>query len=214
MTSSTDSSNAPSSLSTPPSSPERELVSAFECLPGGQYELLQHAKLGSGATSTVYLGRRTHSSRSFVAIKRMLLPEDAEGRERWTMWARREARLNLKASGHAGVLPIHDLIESSTSAALVFPMCDGDLFEALGRGLLKRKPGRLGRIVGDVLGGLAHLHSIGIAHRDLKAENVLVTVGGEDTARYQIADFGFATDRRTSTTFIGTMSSIAPGTQR
>ena len=90
-------------------------------------------------------------------------------------------------------------------------MRDGDVFEALGRGWLKRNPGRLGRIVGDVLGGLAHLHAIGIAHRDLKAENVLLTTGGEDHARCQIADFGFATDRPTSTCCIGTLSSIAPG---
>ena len=64
---------------------------------------------------------------------------------------------------------------------------------------------------GQVLSGLAHLHTNGIAHRDLKPENLLVQKSPLFTV--VIADFGLskiATETTLLMTFCGTLKYLAP----
>lgn len=63
----------------------------------------------------------------------------------------------------------------------------GDLFDCIAYG--GAMPERLVRKhVRALLRALAYMHSIGVAHRDVKADNVLVM----DDCRVKLADFGFA----------------------
>jgi serine/threonine protein kinase len=65
------------------------------------------------------------------------------------------------------------------------------------------------RHIRDVLEGLRHLHQRGIAHRDLKLENLLVGEGGV----VKLCDFGFAKsdqDHSPLRTLCGTMEYAAP----
>lgn len=39
----------------------------------------------------------------------------------------------------------------------------------------------------DIVNGIKHMHNLGIAHRDLKIENILVS-----DAKFKLADFGSA----------------------
>ena len=50
------------------------------------------------------------------------------------------------------------------------------------------------RVLHDVLEGLAHAHACGIAHRDVKPENLMVTEGsdGAAAAHLTLIDFGYA----------------------
>ncbi|KAG6473713.1 mitogen-activated protein kinase kinase kinase 17-like [Zingiber officinale] len=88
----------------------------------------------------------------------------------------------------------------------------GSLAEAI-----KKQGGRLAEpfirsYARDVLGGLAYLHAAGVAHCDVKSQNVLLCAGG----RAKLADFGCArrsseTDRRFSG---GTPMFMAPEVAR
>lgn len=42
-------------------------------------------------------------------------------------------------------------------------------------------------IMDDICNGVAHMHSLGIAHRDLKVENILLS-----EHKFKVADFGSA----------------------
>ena len=58
----------------------------------------------------------------------------------------------------------------------------------------------------QILEGVYYLHLKGIAHRDLKLENIYVT----QDYQIKIGDFGFATDKKTSRKLSGTESYISP----
>jgi serine/threonine protein kinase len=61
----------------------------------------------------------------------------------------------------------------------------------------KREAEVIRRVLKQVLQGLVGLHSMGIVHRDVKPENLLVTVDG----RVKIIDFGAAADMCTGVNF-------------
>lgn len=45
----------------------------------------------------------------------------------------------------------------------------------------------------QICDGLGHMHSLGIAHRDLKVENILVSYDEDSMPLFKIGDFGSAT---------------------
>lgn len=47
-------------------------------------------------------------------------------------------------------------------------------------------------IFGEVVTPLAYMHSLDIAHRDIKLDNVLIFQTGEGGLRFKVADLGFA----------------------
>lgn len=74
-------------------------------------------------------------------------------------------------------------------------------------------PSRTLTILRDLLQGLAYLHSLGIMHRDLKLENIVVESTSSQTPRAAIIDFGVA-EYFNSPTYLfakcGTSGYIAP----
>lgn len=71
-----------------------------------------------------------------------------------------------------------------------------ELVEGVDLDVYLRKHGRLSlrstvRLVGQVAAALTEAHGIGIVHRDVKAENILVT-GSGDELRAMLVDFGIA----------------------
>ena len=144
-----------------------------------------------------------------VAIKRMggRGPKDDLGRERLRREARTVAGLN-----HPAIVQIHDLIELDGEDWIVMEWVDGTSV----RHLLQDGPLPLAtslHLAIEILEGLAEAHAQGIVHRDLKAENVMLTASG----RAKILDFGLATHLRAiegqlsnSGEGVGTVRAVSP----
>lgn len=121
-----------------------------------------------------------------VAIKRLprFLGRSAERRERFV----REARA-IAALSHPSIVAIHDIGEQDGQLYLVLEHVDGRTLSALMRdGPLSFS--RATRIAMQIADALRASHAVGILHRDVKPDNVLVTA--ED--RVKVFDFGLAKD--------------------
>merc|ERR1712196_227096 len=88
-------------------------------------------------------------------------------------------------------------------------MQGGDLLNRiLDRGAFKEDKAR--KVFGQILDGVAYLHSKGLVHRDIKPENVLLSSPGENFDA-KLTDFGLSTNASTQMqTFCGTPAYFAP----
>ncbi|HYO13844.1 MAG TPA: protein kinase, partial [Thermoanaerobaculia bacterium] len=146
----------------------------------GPYRLAR--RLGEGGMGEVFLAWDERLGRR-VAVKRILRetprPQD---RER----LRREARAAARLS-HPAVVQVYDLVEDATGDAIVLEYVEGRTLRAL---LADGVPplGFAVRLAQEIAEGLSAAHAAGLVHRDLKAENVVVTREGHA----KILDFGIA----------------------
>ncbi|MFL6234636.1 MAG: protein kinase domain-containing protein [Thermoanaerobaculia bacterium] len=140
-------------------------------------------RLGAGGMGEVYRAYDQRLGRS-VAVK--LIRPEASGNARARERLRREARAAAGLS-HPQVVQVFDIVELGETEAIVMELVEGEpLSQLLRRGPLDVATGvRLGREIAE---GLGAAHERGILHRDLKAENVMVTPEGH----VKILDFGLA----------------------
>lgn len=141
------------------------------------------AQLGTGGMGEVYLGFDPRLERR-VAVKTIR----AEQRLSPQVKARflREARL-LSKLGHPSICQVYDLVETPEADFLVLEYVEGQTLRQLAAGgrLSFEEKLRLGE---KIALALAAAHREKIVHRDLKADNVMVTPAGE----VKVLDFGIA----------------------
>jgi serine/threonine-protein kinase len=147
--------------------------------------------LGGGAMGVVY--RATHiDTNRIVALKvlRRQLLDDPTTVQRFV----REARL-AERLGHPHIGAVFELVHVDDRYALALELVEG---ESLSKILtMPLPPERVTLIIAQMLRGLEHAHAMGLIHRDLKPDNVLVEWrNGRDHAR--IIDFGIAITREGS----------------
>jgi serine/threonine-protein kinase len=171
----------------------------------GRYRVESH--VARGGMATVYLGTDTRLDR-LVALKIMHaeLASDEDFVRRFVGEARSVARLS-----HPNVVAVYDQGADGRTLYLAMEYVPGQTLRAL-----LNERGRLGPrealdIMDGVLAGLAAAHAAGIAHRDVKPENVLLT--REHSVK--VADFGLArlvaSASHTKTgALIGTAAYLAP----
>jgi serine/threonine protein kinase len=99
----------------------------------------------------------------------------------------REVRVILKMQ-HPGVIKVFDFLNDSDFLYLVMELVTGDtlLSKLLGPGSIGEDVAK--SIFKQLLVTVSYIHSQGIAHRDLKLENVLMDAKGH----IKIVDFGFS----------------------
>jgi serine/threonine-protein kinase len=160
---------------------------------------------------TVYLGHDPQIGRA-VAIKTMALSREFEGTELAEARARffREAEMAGRLH-HPGIVTIFDANEEQGLAYIAMEFVKGhDLLRHTLPGRLLPVPEVL-RILARVSQALAHAHSQGVIHRDVKPANVMID---PDSDTVKVTDFGIARitdDCRTRTGLVlGTPSFMSP----
>ena len=165
--------------------------SSGEILQGLEDSYDQIHKMAIGGMAEVYLGRQKNLDRP-VAIKR-IRPEYRANRDLQERF-RREARVSANLL-HQNLAHVYDYRKVGEDAYIIMEYIDGfDLAEILERtGPLPIDLALMTAV--RILHGLAHVHSHGTVHRDLKPDNIRISTRGE----VKIMDFGIALDPSEST---------------
>ena len=151
---------------------------AAESVPG--YRDL--ARIGHGGFSVVYRAVQESFERS-VALKVLSVGPDEDARRRFL----REVRLASRLSGHPHVVTVLDTGTTDSGR----PYLAMDLYDG---GSMKQRltrsgplsPAETAMVGAKIADALAAAHSLGVLHRDVKPNNILVSRFGEPA----LADFG------------------------
>jgi serine/threonine protein kinase/signal recognition particle receptor subunit beta len=171
------------------------------------------SRLGEGGMGTVYLARHKALGKTFVV---KTLKQDQVGVEtnvkRFFQEARSAARLE-----HENVVKVQDVGTNKQGLHyMVMQYVDGQNLEDLIKAHGRFDPREAARVVLEVARALIAIHSAGVIHRDIKAQNIVVNPGGE----VKLIDFGLAKDlnaqlRLTQTGgLVGTPAYMAPEMMR
>ncbi|KAK7200058.1 serine/threonine-protein kinase [Novymonas esmeraldas] len=168
-----------------PRIPQHELRSA---------DFSREAVLGEGSYSIVTLATHRASGLRFA------LKEIDRGRLRWRpleMQLRWEINLQ-RTLRHPHIVRLYSYFITSDCISLVLEYCGGGTLQARVKAAPQRRLSErhASRYTRHVAKALVHLHDRGVAHRDLKLENVLIDADGVA----KLADFGWSREVVSSAT--------------
>eukprot|EP00756_Hemistasia_phaeocysticola_P026770 Hpha_TRINITY_DN16083_c1_g1::TRINITY_DN16083_c1_g1_i3::g.117767::m.117767 len=165
--------------------------------------------IGKGSFASVYRGI-DETSNQIVAVKEVVPGQDMSGHNRQTAQILREIRLmerlqhenivrylGADLGGSGGALLIYlEYVSGGSIAQIVREYGNPGITEDMAR-----------KYTIQVVRGLSYLHAMGIAHRDIKGDNLLVTADGV----VKLADFGASKELRTlAASVTGTACFMAP----
>jgi serine/threonine-protein kinase len=146
----------------------------------GDYKVLY--VIGAGTFARVY---RAEKDGQVFAVKvlRKRFRDEVKEMEQFL----REGRMGLRLR-HPNIVSIYDVIPDTRNPFLVMEFVEGQTLRELVR-LRGKLPADLAlRLMYEIASGLAYAASLGIAHRDLKLSNVLISSDG----KAKLVDFGLA----------------------
>jgi len=156
------------------------LIAAIESRLGTGWSIA--GELGTGATSRVYLATRGADG-TRVVVKVMKSGNAATARSQYFLL---EMQV-LQKMNHPNVVPISEAGEAQGVLFFTMPFIEG---ETMRQRLAREGAFSMGnavRVARDVAKALGHVHSLGIVHRDVKPENILLSPEGA-----VLLDFGHA----------------------
>ena len=147
-----------------------------------RYELLEC--IGIGGMSSVYKAK-CHRLNRLVAVKilRSDLAQDADFRRRFNAESQAVAQLQSP-----NIVQVYDVSKGGDLEYIVMELINGITLKQY-----MEKRGRLNwreslHFITQIMRGLAHAHSKGIIHRDIKPQNIMILRDGS----VKVADFGIA----------------------
>lgn len=159
-------------------------------------------KIGHGASGGVFLADNSVLNER-VAIKQMRLDQQPK----------KDLIANeimvMKEAKHPNIVNFIDsFIHSGDLWIIMEYMEGGSLTDVISHNVMS--PPQIGAVCRETLSGLAHLHAMGVIHRDIKSDNILLSLEGD----IKITDFGYCaqtTDMRARrNTMVGTPYWMAP----
>ncbi|KAI9323676.1 kinase-like domain-containing protein [Dichotomocladium elegans] len=159
-------------------------------------------KIGQGASGGVFTGRKTGSNHP-VAIKQMNLKQQPK----------KDLIINeiavMRKSQHPNIVNFIDSYLWKGDLWVIMEYMDGgSLTDVVTSNIMLE--GQIAAVCQEVLKGLSHLHQNGVIHRDIKSDNVLLSLQGD----IKLTDFGFCAqlneDQTKRTTMVGTPYWMAP----
>ena len=148
----------------------------------GRYHIAE--KLGKGGMARVYRALDTEINET-VALK-VVNPEIASDREIMERF-KNELKLSRKIS-HRNVCRMYDFNKEEGTPYITMEYVNGEDLKSLVGRMGPISPGKTAYIAKEVCQGLAEAHRLGVVHRDLKPQNIMIDREGNA----HIMDFGIA----------------------
>lgn len=140
--------------------------------------------IGSGHYAKVYEAFDRHTGDK-VAVK--VIPKKTSN-PKFAQYYKREADI-ARIVNHPNIVSTYDVFETATHLYIVMEHVEhGNLLQFLAAGKNRVNEKNALRIAKQLLQAIAYLHDNDIVHRDIKAENILITSNGT----IKLADFGLA----------------------
>ncbi|KAI1843737.1 hypothetical protein JX265_001033 [Neoarthrinium moseri] len=173
------------------------------CSEGDPREIYRNfTKIGQGASGGVYTGHERGSNR-LVAIKQMNLEQQPK----------KDLIINeilvMKDSIHPNIVNFIDSYLCTGELWVIMEYMEGgSLTDVVTFNIMTE--GQIASVCRETLKGLQHLHSKGVIHRDIKSDNILLSLDGN----IKLTDFGFCAQineaHNKRTTMVGTPYWMAP----
>lgn len=141
--------------------------------------------LGRGASATVYYTTHNLTNGKFAC---KVVEKDPKMNDAKSMSTEIEI---MKRIRHKNILSMYELYETPACLWIIMELADaGDLFHFIANVKVYNEA-VIAQQMQQILSGVHYLHSMGVVHRDLRPDNILLS-GSLDCCEIKIADFGLS----------------------